>query len=30
MIEFDLADPAELSDLMDSKAYQKHCEKRSH
>jgi len=30
MIEFDLADPAELSGLMDSKAYQKHCEERSH
>jgi glycine cleavage system H protein len=30
MIEFDLADPAELNGLMDSSAYQKHCEERSH
>jgi glycine cleavage system H protein len=30
MVEFELADPAELVSLMDAKAYQKHCEERSH
>ena len=30
LIEFELADPSELSDLKDAGAYEKHCEERSH
>jgi glycine cleavage system H protein len=30
MVEFEIADPAQVGDLIDSAAYQKHCEERSH
>jgi len=30
MVKLELSDPADLKDLMDAGAYQKHCEERSH
>jgi hypothetical protein len=30
MARIELSDPGELDGLMDSAAYQKHCEERSH
>ncbi len=30
MVKVDMSNPAELDDLMDDKAYQKHCEEREH
>jgi glycine cleavage system H protein len=30
MIRFTITDPSEVDGLMDSAAYQKHCEERSH
>jgi len=30
MVKFEIIDPAELQDLLDATAYEKHCQEREH